>query len=190
MPSIFQSTEIIEFLVVIITTIVTSLIVLFKSKKFKDLKNTVDYQLTNNGGGSLIDKVDTIVKKLDEIVLSVSRLEVWKTAWMELSDSPIFIANKLGRFVWVNNEYLRTTGSTFQDIEGQGWMKVIHADDRERVLSEWRLAVDSTTTYESIYRIINIQNNTIKTVHCKAKPLIRDGVLAGFIGIWDFSLAQ
>lgn len=178
---------IIEAAVVVVTTVITSLIVVFRSKKFKELKSTVDYQLSNNGGGSLVDKVDKLATKLDEVATGIQRLDIWKSAWMELYDNPVFISNALGNCVWVNNEYLKTVGATFQDVEGQGWNRIIHPEDRAKVKEDWKLAVETAATFQSSYRVVNLQTSSVHSVHCKSKPLIKDAHLVGYIGVWDVS---
>ena len=164
-----------EVITVLTSVIVSTLVVIFRPKNLEQLKN--------NGGTSLIDKVDTIVNKLTNIETSVERLEIWKTAWMELSDQPIFIANKLGRCVWVNTEYQKEVGATFSDLEGMGWYRTVASEDREKIKVAWDLAVETATTFEIPYNMINLQTNVTRLVTCKAKPLIRDSQLAGFIGI-------
>lgn len=147
----------------------------------------VNNKLEPNGGSSLADKIDDIVNKLLGLQVSVDKIEVWKRAWMELYENPIFILDNSGFCVWVNNEYLKSTGTTFQDVQGLGWMKIIHPSDRPAVKESWDISFSTQSTFEMDFRIVNIQNKNQIPVRCKIRALHRDNELAGFIGILDLT---
>lgn len=175
----------IENILVIVAVIANTLAVVVKGGKVKELQSSVEQQFSKNGGSSLVDKVDNIVSKLSDLGHTIGRLEVWKTAWMELSDSPIFISNVQGHLSWANDEYLRTVGATFQDLAGMGWMKIIHPQDRESVKESWKISIETQSTFDMVYRIVNQQNQEVLSVRAKVRPLVRENTLAGFIGILD-----
>jgi len=177
--------SLLEAVIFVLTSVAVSVIVSLRERKLKKMTDTVNTQLNNNGGSSLIDKLDLIVKKIDDLATSVSKLEVWKTAWMQLYEHPIFITNTKGFCTWVNNEYQKITGCTFAELEGANWSKIIHPEDRDQVTKEWQTCVDTGTLFDKKYRIINQQTLTVHNVRCKCKPLTRGLEVVGFIGIWE-----
>lgn len=175
----------IPFLVEIVVSGVTALItaVALVIKNHKSHK-AISKQLEKNGGTSLVDKVQQILNKLDVISLQLHRVETWKTAWMELTEEPIFVTDTSGNYIWVNNSYAHLAGSTTEDLLGLGWTKVIHPEDKEHTLNEWRSATGSLSKFDCHYRIVNIFTKEYTQVRSTAKPLKdQSGLLVGYIGI-------
>ena len=183
----------IPFVWEIATAIATSIAaVITVHLKTKNTNKTVDKQLKKNGGTSLIDKVDHILSAVKDISSQLQRIEAWKLAWMELSEDPIFVTDPKGHCMWVNNAYSKASGSSLEDLLGNGWIKILHPEDKERVVQDWAGCVTSLSKFENEYRIINQATKKAVPVHCVAKPL-KDhtgnlgGNLVGYIGIWYLS---
>jgi len=171
-----------EIAVAVASAVTATITIMLKNKKSQ---NTISKQLEKNGGSSLVDKVDHILDKLSIISLQLHRMETWKTAWMELTEEPIFVTDTSGNFVWINNSFAHLAGSTSDDLLGLGWTKVIHWQDKEQVIAEWKSCISSLSKFEYTYRIINVYTKEPTTVRAIAKPLKdQAGLLVGYIGMY------
>jgi len=170
-----------EITVAVTTAIATAITLVLKSKK---THSTINKQLEKNGGESLVDKVDNILDKLNCISTQLHRIETWKTAWMELTEEPIFVTQTTGNYVWVNNAYARFVGLPTEDLLGNGWTKVLHPKDRDKVITEWESCISSLSKFDMTYRSVNAVTKKSTDIQCVAKPL-KDpkGDLIGYIGI-------
>lgn len=59
-------------------------------------------------------------------------------AWMAKPD---------GSVVWYNTRWFEYTGSTFEEMEGWGWQKVMHPAHLPRVLEQWRESIRTGAPY-------------------------------------------
>lgn len=106
----------------------------------------------------------------------------------------IFQTNLEGDCTYVNQEWIKYAGISFENAMGKGWANAIHPEDRERVLQEWEIAVSSAKEFTSIFRF---QDNERKSTWLSAKAVTlrdADNNIYGYIGmasdITDNKLAQ
>jgi two-component system CheB/CheR fusion protein len=50
-------------------------------------------------------------------------------------------------------QWVEYTGATLAELEGYGWLQVVHTDDRDAVRRQWRAAVESGTTLDVELRL-------------------------------------
>lgn len=53
-----------------------------------------------------------------------------------------------GSLDYCNEQWRRYTGISLEELQGDGWQKMLHPDDRDRVIKAWREAVANGTPYE------------------------------------------
>jgi PAS domain S-box-containing protein len=53
-----------------------------------------------------------------------------------------------GSLDFCNAQWRSDTGLTLEELQGEGWQRMLHPDDRERVLKAWRESVMNGTPYE------------------------------------------
>jgi PAS domain S-box-containing protein len=53
-----------------------------------------------------------------------------------------------GSLDFCNAQWLSYVGLTQEEVQGEGWQRMLHPDDRERVLNAWRESVTDGTPYE------------------------------------------
>ena len=53
-----------------------------------------------------------------------------------------------GSLDFCNAQWRSDTGLTLEELQGEGWQRMLHPDDRERVLKAWRESVANGTPYE------------------------------------------
>ena len=67
----------------------------------------------------------------------------------------IYQSDKDGVCNYVNEEWLKYSGQTFEESLGFGWSNAIHPKDRDRVLAEWKYAVLTGSDLNSDFKLLN-----------------------------------
>ena len=133
-------------------------------------------ELVPNGGGSVKDKVNAIAEKM-LFHEQARRLLVDMT-----TDIAYYECGPDGNCVYVNREWCLITGLTPEEAEGSGWVGGIHPDDRERVIEQWGIAVESGAEFAADYRMID-RNGVATPVHGIARIIrTEDGQVVGMLG--------
>lgn len=138
----------------------------------------VKYQVTKNDGGSLLDAIT-------RIETSVAGLTAVHEATQQLSQNPIFKADRNGECIWVNTAYTLITGKSIEDLKGHGWISLVHDEDREIVRREWDAAVKDIRRFELPYKVVNDRMGTTYLVKCTSYPIIVKNEITGYIGVWS-----
>ena len=101
----------------------------------------------------------------------------------QTSPSGIWQTDTLGANTYVSERWCEITGISAEAARGDGWVQLLHPDDRERVLQEWSIATQRKhVSFQSEFRFIAADNRLI-WVLCLAKPEIDElGELSGWIG--------
>lgn len=150
--------------------------------KIRALLHTIEsmqkiaYELSPNGGSSLKDAIARIEKRQ-------IRTEQREKAVLSESFLPMFEADADGHCIWINRAYRTLVGRNNDELLGQGWENILHSDDQERVLQEWKRAVDGKRDFESEYRILNKEKNIIIPINCRSAALRNSsGECIGWLG--------
>lgn len=106
--------------------------------------------------GILVNRELTERKRAEEIAQeSKLRFKVLSEAvpqlvWSGFSD---------GTIDYCNSRWQDYTGLTAGEVNGDGWIKVLHPEDRENIRVAWKLAVDTEQEYKVEQRLLGIDNN-------------------------------
>jgi PAS domain S-box-containing protein len=94
----------------------------------------------------------------------------------------IFQTDAQGDCLFVNQRWQEMTAISFTAALGQGWVKALHPDDRDRVNSEWYNTAQTGQEFSLEYRYLQPQGQVI-WVAGRAVPLYNDaGVITGYLG--------
>ncbi len=66
----------------------------------------------------------------------------------------LFVTTERGENVYVNSDYCRYTGRSFEHLLGRGWAQAVHADDLPNVLTLFAQATQSGKPYEAECRFL------------------------------------
>ncbi|HET6994822.1 MAG TPA: MEDS domain-containing protein, partial [Chitinophagaceae bacterium] len=58
-----------------------------------------------------------------------------------------------GSVDFINQRYRDFTGLTLEDVKGWHWTSLVHPDDRERVITEWRTSLSTSEPWKSELRL-------------------------------------
>jgi rsbT co-antagonist protein RsbR len=125
------------------------------------------------------------VRELDERKRTEAALAASEERFRSLSASaPIGIcfANVHGQCVYTNPHFQTIVGLGNEATLGSGWTTVIHPDDRERVLAEWRTCAAKGFEQTTEFRFERF-DGTVRWVRARYAPMRSDaGVRLGLVG--------
>lgn len=101
-----------------------------------------------------------------------------------LADSaPVLIwVNAVDGCEFVNLEYLRYTGLTFDEVLGNEWLDAVHPEDQDQYFTSYRHAVESQSSFEAQFRFRRADGQ-FRWLKSRALPRWDPtGRFAGFIG--------
>ncbi|MDP1570329.1 MAG: PAS domain-containing protein [Vicinamibacterales bacterium] len=126
----------------------------------------VEAELRTNGGHSLKDEVRIIGAQTQ--------------AMTHMFDRPVFETDARGEYTRVNRAYRDLVGYGVEDLRAMGWVHVLHPDDRDRVVIEWRHMVADRRMSTIATRLVT-RDNEILHVQMSAEPMrVKNGVLGWF----------
>lgn len=62
-----------------------------------------------------------------------------------------WMADSAGAVFWYNKRWFDFTGTTMQEVEGQGWQKLHHPDHLERAVQKWNAHIKSGQVWEDTF---------------------------------------
>lgn len=89
---------------------------------------------------------------------------------MDLKGNPIFYSPK--------SEELH--GISLAEAGGDGWLRAVHPEDRERIATTWYEAASTGQPWAATYRFVHGDGSVVR-VSCRAAPMWIEGRLAGFV---------
>ncbi len=140
------------------------------------------FWLTVNNPVVINGKLEYIIHSIIDVTES-KLLRSRERYFKALADeSPFMIWRTAGpSCIYVNDTWLRTTGTTLEENLGSGHLKVIHPEDVNHQRELFYNAVARTGSYESKYRIIDLHGE-VRWVTMKVVPLQIDGSPVEFVG--------
>ena len=94
----------------------------------------------------------------------------------------IFQIDALGYCTYVNERWSQITGLTLEEAQDDGWLKVIHPQDRERFRQEWDHAAQQNIIFQSEYRFCNSWGEVNWVFGQAVAEYDADGNLVGYVG--------
>jgi len=137
----------------------------------------------------VITGVDISIRKHAENQINIKTKELVNSElrFRNISESipyGIFVCNSDGGNEFINKEYCRLTGLSYEETLGDGWLRAIHPSDLERVNLRWNKGIKkSPINYNIKYLIRNVKSYKSIKVHAIAKEMIDNGKLIGYVGI-------
>jgi PAS domain S-box-containing protein len=66
----------------------------------------------------------------------------------------LFVSGKDGSLIYVNERWCEMAGISAKEATGDGWVRIIHPEDRQRVLEDWGVAVAAGAPYRGEFRFL------------------------------------
>jgi PAS domain S-box-containing protein len=100
----------------------------------------------------------------------------------------VWIANARGELV-ESPSWTPFTGQPPEEWKGDGWLKMVHPDDREALVAQWTEALASGALFESEHRLLH-HDGRYRWVTGRAAPVIDgNGAIREWVGI-DFDITH
>lgn len=97
----------------------------------------------------------------------------------------IWTTDRLGHCDFISERWVETTGTPIGDGLGEGWMNLIHADDRGKIRMSWLESINAHAPFEAKMRLQNVAGGYTSTyINCKPQ-LSESGGFIGYIGIFQ-----
>ncbi|MDX2150727.1 MAG: PAS domain S-box protein [Bryobacteraceae bacterium] len=95
----------------------------------------------------------------------------------------VWVCSPAGAAVHLNQRWYEYTGQTEDRALGEGWLEVVHVDDRERVAEEWRKALEARSLFDC--RLRYRRHDGMYRWHlARALPLVTaEGSLKAWFGV-------
>jgi diguanylate cyclase (GGDEF)-like protein/PAS domain S-box-containing protein len=94
----------------------------------------------------------------------------------------VYETDARGRLIYVNAHWCELTGIDREEAEGASWASVVHPEDLERVVAEWRRSRAEERDFSLEYRYVRA-DGTPTWVWCRAVELVDDdGEITGYLG--------
>lgn len=94
----------------------------------------------------------------------------------------LFQTDPKGDCIFVNERWCEISGLTAEAAAGQGWVKSLHSDDRDRVFQEWYNAAKSGKEFASEYRYGRPDGTAIWVSGNAVALHDEDGRVTGYLG--------
>lgn len=101
--------------------------------------------------GAVVGALDVTFRHLAEVALAAS--EERFRAIAETAPCILFEADMMGRVTYASPYCQTFTGLPGDDLVGEGWLRMIHPDDRARATAAWTLAVRREEPCDIEYRL-------------------------------------
>ena len=99
----------------------------------------------------------------------------------EASPLGSFYIDAKGICTHVNPMFTKITGYTVPEMVGSFWNKGIHLEDNNKVLEEWKEAINKNTTFGAECRFMR-QDGSMIWVNYKAAPIYNSDDILGYVG--------
>jgi PAS domain S-box-containing protein len=134
-------------------------------------------------GGEFLGYVGTATDIHDRKVMEEALRESEQT-FRDLADSaPVMIwtTDTEGLVTFVNEGWLRFTGTTLEEELGPSWSLGVHPDDEEDVLASWEEALAERRPWEREYRLRR-RDGEYRWIVDRGVPVYEGGHFSGYVG--------
>ncbi len=102
----------------------------------------------------------------------------------------IFRTNAYGETIYVNPAWSKLTGVSVEDAFGYGWAEIIHPDEKERIIHEWKERFAKRIPSNAEYRLLK-DNGSVVWVLGSAVPDYSGNEFQGYVGtMTDITLVK
>jgi PAS domain S-box-containing protein len=94
-----------------------------------------------------------------------------------------WLADGAGALTYVSDSFLEMTGSTLEACAGQGWLQLVHPQDRSRTLARWQACLREEAQFSHEHRVRG-RDGAYFTIRSRAVPLReKNGELRAWAGV-------
>src|SRR5215470_5441436 len=157
-------------------------------KRFRKDRQSVDVELY---GVPLVIAgkprgVFALYQDIGERIRAEERLKASEELFRKLSEAApvgIFRHDVGDRCSYVNQRWIEMTGMSAEEACGDGWKKLLHPEDTDRVQRSWRQTFENRALFKDSYRYVHCDGHPV-WVETIAQPTFgAAGELQGYVGV-------
>ncbi len=99
-----------------------------------------------------------------------------------VSPTGIFYTDGRGGYIYVNERWCELAGMPAEAAGGDGWQAALHAEDRDRVVAEWRQCLAGGRSFESEHRLRRPDGATAWVIGRALPEQGKEGEILGWVG--------
>ncbi|HTA30557.1 MAG TPA: PAS domain S-box protein, partial [Candidatus Cybelea sp.] len=82
----------------------------------------------------------------------------------------IFLADRIGQWIYCNSPWTKMTGLSNAESMGHGWIRALHPEDKEEILAKLDLALRERKEFSQEFRLLS-DTAHIRWVSCRTAPV-------------------
>jgi PAS domain S-box-containing protein len=94
----------------------------------------------------------------------------------------IFLTDAVGYTLYVNPRWCSISGLTGEEAVGNGWLKAVHPEDREKLKSGWYSAAAKKETSDAEYRFLRSNGSVVWVLGQAVPELDPENKIIGYVG--------
>lgn len=99
----------------------------------------------------------------------------------EVMPQLVWVATGDGKLIWFNENWPRVTGTKMEDSLGDGWLNLLHPDDRQPTIDMWIEGMKAKETRSAEYRLRMI-DGSYRWHMARAIPIMDNGEIVRWVG--------
>ena len=123
------------------------------------------------------------IAELEEELARLRESETMYRTAAALSGRLVWYADASGALSMIHEPFASVTGLASQEAMGEGWLDIVHPDDRARVAAAWRSSVKSGQPYQ--VEFLSRSGDGFRMKRSRAAPLRHDDQITGWIGMTE-----
>lgn len=139
---------------------------------------------TLEADGSIREWIGTCsdIHERKQVELALQQSEERFRSLIEATSQIVWSANCEGAFVGDQEQWRAFTGQTLEEIQGWGWLNMVHPEDRIQTNQAWSAAVANRSTYEAETRIRRYDGE-YRYLNVRGVPILNaDGGIREWVG--------
>lgn len=129
--------------------------------------------------------IGILLQTEEKRIVALSRIKQSEKRYQTLSEnSPvgIFRARPDGFTTYVNPKWCELSGISFEDALGNGWLRAVHPEDRDKILSGWKDATGHHQKSVAEYRFLKKNGEVVWVSGVAVGEFNENKELVGYIG--------
>ncbi|MEV4397300.1 SpoIIE family protein phosphatase [Nonomuraea sp. NPDC049607] len=124
----------------------------------------------------------TAARRIEAIAEERRRILRRYESLMKVSAQIIWVTTRDGYVHEPSPTWERVTGQPWEEHRGQGWLKMVHPDDRQDTIRSWVRAVSrAIDTWEHVYRL-HTADGSYRHFQMRAVPICENGQIVEWVG--------
>ncbi|HSP40770.1 MAG TPA: PAS domain-containing sensor histidine kinase, partial [Gillisia sp.] len=117
------------------------------------------YSPQKNINGEIVGIVNVATDVTSQAVLNktIRESESHFRQMADLMPTKVSNTDSAGKFIYFNQGWMDYTGLTSEELRVQGWVNLIHANEREIFMNRWQLSFETGVDFEMELRLLNKQ---------------------------------